>query len=132
MDLVASYIAGLLLFLVLDLVWIKQVMRPMFERHLGDIMLDDPRVLPAAAFFVLYQAGLFYLAVMPAIEAGSWHVATLQGALLGLIAYGTYEATNLATLKRWTPMMLAVDVAWGVFTSAATATAAYLTWRALN
>ena len=131
MELFAAYFAALLLFLVLDVVWIKTVMRPIFQRRLGDYMLDDPRLAPAVAFFVIYQAGLLYFAIMPAIDAGSWVVAAIDGALLGLIAYGTYETTNLATLKRWTPRMLAIDTGWGGVSSALTAIAGFFTYQAL-
>ena len=42
-----------------------------------------------------------------------------MGAVLGLVAYGTYDITNLATLKNWSrdPGSLA-DLAWGTVRSA--------------
>lgn len=128
MELLVSYAAALVLFAIIDLTWIKFVTGPVFSQTLGDMMLDDPRPLPAIAFFVVYQAGLLYLAVLPAIAAGSWIAAATNGALLGLIAYGTYEATNLATLKRWTVRMAVLDVVWGVLSSAVCAVAAYLVY----
>ena len=131
MELITSYAAALALFVTIDLVWIRLVTGPIFTRSLGDMMLDDPRPLPAAAFFVFYLAGLFYLAVLPAVDADSWRMAAVNGALLGLIAYGTYDATNLATLRRWTIQMAIVDVAWGVFSSAVTAVAAFTIYRGL-
>jgi uncharacterized membrane protein len=39
------------------------------------------------------------LAVQPALTAGSWRIGLLNGAVLGLIAHGTYDFTNYATLK---------------------------------
>lgn len=131
MELIATYAAALVLFVIMDLVWIKLVTGPIFTRSLGDMMLDDPRPLPAAAFFVFYLAGLFYLAILPAVAAGSWSLAAMNGALLGLIAYGTYDATNLATLRRWTVQMAVVDVAWGMFSSSVTAVAAFTIYRGL-
>ncbi|MEL7468894.1 MAG: DUF2177 family protein [Pseudomonadota bacterium] len=132
MEYLAGYIAALLLFVVLDLVWIKFVMRPIFTRSLGDLMLEDPRMTPAIVFFILYQMGILYLAVMPAVEADSWALAGLHGALIGLIAYGTYESTNLATLKRWTSKMAAIDVSWGVVSSTLTALFGFLTVSSLT
>ena len=38
---------------------------------------------------------------MPAVNGASWVTALVNGALLGLVAYGTYDMTNLATLKNW-------------------------------
>lgn len=125
MEYLASYFAALVLFVVIDLVWIKMVMRPVFERSIGSIMLPDPHMGAALSFFVLYIAGVTYFAVIPAADAGSWTIAAIHGALLGVIAYGTYETTNLATLKGWTLKMAIIDVAWGAGLSALVATAGF-------
>jgi uncharacterized membrane protein len=37
----------------------------------------------------------------------------LLGALLGLVAYGTYDLTNQATLKEWPSIVTVVDLVWG-------------------
>lgn len=131
MEYVAAYFASLLLFLAIDIVWIKNVMRPIFERSLGQFLLPDPLLGPALAFFVLYQAGLLYFAVLPAVAAGTWTIAALHGGLLGLIAYGTYETTNLATLRGWTMRMATIDVIWGCGLSAVSATAGFFVFTAL-
>lgn len=131
MEFLASYIVVLVVFTAIDLVWIKMIMRPIFERNIGSMMLPDPHIGAALAFFVLYQAGLIYFAVLPAVELGSWTLATLHGALLGMIAYGTYEMTNLSTLKGWTLQMAIVDVAWGATLSALAATIGYFVWTTI-
>ena len=125
MEILASYVGALAVFIVVEAVWIRNVTRPIFERNIGDIMLPDPHFGAALAFFLIYQAGLIYFAVLPAAEAGSWLIAAIHGALLGIIAYGTYETTNLATLKGWTLHMAIVDVAWGAAVSAFVAVAGY-------
>ena len=132
MEFVASYLASLILFLIIDVLWIKTVMRPIFERSIGSIMLEDPRMGPAAAFFLVYLAGVTFFAVVPAVEVGSWTVAALHGMFLGIIAYGTYDATNFATLKGWTLKMSAIDTAWGGFISAIAATAGYFVVQAMS
>ena len=40
-------------------------------------------------------------AVLPGLAEGGWTKALLWGGLFGLFAYGTYDLTNLATLKNW-------------------------------
>ena len=124
-----SYVAALLVFLSIDIIWIRAVMRPLFERNLGEILLETPRLGTAGAFYALYVAGIVYFAVAPAIASVSWRTAAVNGAIIGFLAYGTYEATNLATLKGWTYEMLGIDLAWGVFLTAATAVAGYTTFR---
>lgn len=132
MEVFASYFAALIVFVILDLIWIKMIMRPIFVSDIGDIMLEDPRMTPAISFFLLYQAGIAYFAVVPAVETGSWVIAAAHGALLGLIAYGTYETTNLATLKNWTNRMLAIDIGWGTASSAVSAVVGYAVYMALT
>lgn len=129
--LAASYIASLAVFLAVDSVWIQRVMGPMFRRRVGALMLAKPRLGAAAAFYLLYVAGTIYLAVVPALDSGDLWMATLNGAIIGLLAYGTYEATNLATLKGWDYQMLSIDVAWGAFLTAVTATTGFIVYQAL-
>ena len=43
----------------------------------------------------------------------------MKGALLRLVAhYGTYDMSNLSTLKNWSVSVTIVDLAWGVALSA--------------
>ena len=52
-----------------------------------------------------------------------------RGALFGLVAYATYDLTNLATLRGWSLPVTLVDIAWGAAVtalSAAVATAVLL------
>ncbi len=53
-------------------------------------MRDGVNVAPAAVFYALYVSGLVYFAVLPALEQQSIAKALIAGALLGLVAYGTY------------------------------------------
>jgi uncharacterized membrane protein len=129
MSLLVSYAASLVVFLSIDILWIKTVMQPLFERNLGELLLETPRMGPAGAFYALYVAGIIYLAVLPAAAADSLRTAAVNGAVVGFLAYGTYEITNLATLKGWSYEMVAIDVSWGVFLTTLTAVAGYMAYR---
>jgi uncharacterized membrane protein len=120
-----SYAVALTVFLGIDIVWIRNVMQPVFERNLGPFLLDTPRLGAAAAFYALYIAGVIYFAVSPAAAGGSWRIAAVNGALVGFLAYGTYEATNFATLKGWTHEMALVDVLWGTALTSVAAVAGF-------
>jgi len=100
-------------FLALDAMMLRFVMRPLFEQHLGDWLLKEIRLVPAIIFYLFYVAGLLWLVSLPALRAGMPFHALIGGAVLGAMAYGTYEFTNYATLRAWSPQMVAVDVAWG-------------------
>jgi uncharacterized membrane protein len=65
-------------------------------------------------------------AVLPAVSAGDWKVALGLGALLGFVAYATYDLTNLATLKQWPVKIVIIDLIWGTLLTAAVATLTYL------
>ena len=49
---------------------------------------------------------------------------TNPAAVLGLVAYGTYDLTNLATLKVWSLRVTMIDMAWGSFVTAVSSAAA--------
>ncbi|MBU2868499.1 DUF2177 family protein [Pacificibacter marinus] len=113
MQLIILYISTVIVFLGIDVVFLKTVMRPIFEARLDDWLLQDFRIGPAAVFYLAYIGGLLFFVSWPALETGSILTVFAKAALLGMMAYGTYEFTNYATLTRWDPTMVAVDVIWG-------------------
>ena len=52
--------------------------------------------------------------------------ALLAGLVLGLVAYGTYDLTNLSTLKNWPLSVSLIDLAWGTVLTGAAATGGLL------
>ncbi|MEB0048143.1 MULTISPECIES: DUF2177 family protein [unclassified Pseudomonas] len=105
-----AYAGTLLAFLVLDGVWLGVLMAPTYRALLGGLMLDQPLLAPAAVFYLLYVIGCVVFVVLP---SSSWQRAARLGALLGLVAYGTYDLSNWATLKGWSAQLAAMDMAWG-------------------
>ena len=110
---VLLYISTAIVFLALDIVMLKKVMYPLFSANIGPMMLEDLRMGPAAVFYLFYVVGVIWFVSIPALNVGSIAQAFLAGAVLGALAYGTYEFTNFATLKGWTAQMVMVDVIWG-------------------
>lgn len=119
--LILVFITGLI-FLLADAVMLPKVIKPMFERHLRNTMLDSPRVLPAVLFYILYLGGMVWFAGWPALSVGDPAMALLNGAILGFVAYGTYELVSWTVMRNWHPSMVLVDMAWG---TALTAVAAW-------
>ena len=119
------YAVALLVMIVGDALWLSYFARAMFRPTLGSMLLDDPRWLAAALFYLLYAAGIVWFAVTPALRSGSWSSAALSGALLGFLAYMTYDLTNLATIRAWTMQLALIDMAWGTLLTAVAATASY-------
>lgn len=113
MQIAVLYMITALVFLALDAVMLKLVLQPLFEKHLSTWLLDEIRWGPAIVFYLLYVAGLIWLVSLPALRSGNLAQALLGGAVVGAMAYGTYEFTNYATLRTWAPQMVAVDLVWG-------------------
>ena len=113
MQLLTLYAITALIFLALDAIMLTRVMSPLFERHIGDFLLSELRLGAAVAFYLAYIVGVLYFVSVPALAADMPSKALLNGAILGAMAYGTYEFTNLATLKGWSWQMVATDVTWG-------------------
>ncbi|MBR7196554.1 DUF2177 family protein [Pseudomonas sp. 14A] len=118
-----AYVATLLTFLLLDGIWLGLLMAPTYRELLGSLMLDKPLLLPAAVFYCLYVIGCVVFVVLPAL---SWQRAAKLGALLGLVAYGTYDLTNWATLRDWSVQVSLMDWAWGTVATAVACTVGYL------
>ncbi|WP_285416914.1 DUF2177 family protein [Pseudomonas sp. efr-133-TYG-5] len=118
-----AYFATLLAFLLLDGLWLGVLMAPTYRELLGSLMLEKPLLLPATVFYGLYVFGCVVFVVLPALN---WQRAMRLGALLGLVAYGTYDLTNWATLRGWSVQVSILDWAWGTFATAVACTVGYL------
>lgn len=121
----AAYVATSVVFLGIDYIWLSRAMA-FYKLELGGLLAEKPNLAIAGGFYALYVAGIIALAVVPADRNGSWITALLLGGVLGLIAYGTYDLTNLATLKGWSIKVAVVDIVWGTFLTATSSLAGYL------
>lgn len=117
-----AYIRTLVSFLLFDGLWLGVVAKTFYRDQLGDLMSPNPNLAVAALFYLVFAAAIIVLAVRPGLEAGTVWAAVGYGAVLGFAAYGTYDLTNLATLKGWPVPLSIVDLIWGtVLTSVASA-----------
>lgn len=130
MPVIVLYAVTVTVFLLLDAVMLRFVMQPLFRRHLGDQLLDGIRLAPAIAFYALYIAGLIWLVSLPALRGGTsvW----LPAAVIGFMAYGTYEFTSFAVMRNWHWQMVATDVIWGMALTAISAAAGVWVARLLG
>lgn len=125
---VVAYAATAVIFFAIDFLWLSNAVG-FYRERLGELLLDKPNLGYAAGFYLLYVGGIVMLAVVPALNAGSWSNAALAGAVLGLVAYGTYDMTNLSTLRNWSLTVSLVDMAWGTALTAVSATGGYFVTR---
>ena len=120
------YLATLVAFFAIDLVWLGLVARTFYRKHLGFLMAPSPNWPAAVLFYLLFVGGILVFVVVPGLESGSLVTTLVRGALFGLITYATYDLTNLATLKDWPVILTIVDLIWGTVLSTAVSFAGYM------
>jgi uncharacterized membrane protein len=126
---IIAYFSGLIAMAVLDGAWLSFATGSIYKPGIGPLMADKPVIPAAILFYLIYAAGVAYLITLPALAAGSLGSAITRGAVLGFIAYGTYDLTSLAILRGWPVNVTIIDMIWGALLTAASAGAAYLMTR---
>jgi len=115
---------------ILDALWLFTMTTRLYRREMPDLLLPAPSWPPALLFYLLYAAGVVVLVVLPALaQQHSLLRAALTGALLGVVAYGTYDLTNQATVRGWSSTVTVVDMVWGGTLTAIVVTIAVLVAR---
>jgi uncharacterized membrane protein len=117
------HVATLVVFLAIDMVWLGLIARGFYRVQMAGLMREDVNWWAALLFYVLFVAGLLVFAVIPTLGQSPVRAA-LAGGLFGLVAYATYDLTNLATLRGFPARVAVVDMAWGFVLCALTAAAA--------
>ncbi|WP_442578246.1 DUF2177 family protein [Mesorhizobium sp. ASY16-5R] len=117
----AAYSITLVIFLALDALWLGALARGFYAERMGGLMLDQPRWLIAALFYLLYVVGLVYFAVTTGLAIWDWRIAAFNGGLFGFFCYLTYNATCLAVIRGFDPLLAVVDTGWGTVASAISA-----------
>jgi uncharacterized membrane protein len=123
MNFILSYIIILILFLVLDGPMILHINRPMYDTQFNRINncsnnnISNNRIFISVviAYFLL-ALSIYLFIVHP--EIGNYKIDYLKlcikSILLGLIIYGIYNSTNMATIKEWGVKEFIVDTVWGM------------------
>lgn len=117
--------ATLAIFFGMDFTWLHFTLEPLYKPVLGSMLTPNVNVSAAGLFYFLYAVAILILVVRPARRENSALTALLTGAVLGFIAYGTYDLTNLATLRDFTLTLTIADMAWGSFVTAVAASVGY-------
>ena len=110
---VVAAVCAAMVFLAGDFGWITTMSPRLYQPALGAILAHKPDLVATAAFYALYLVGVMVFGVAPGVRAGTSTRSLASGVLLGLVAYGTYDLTNQATLKVWTVNVTLIDMGWG-------------------
>lgn len=123
MHAIKCLVPTLLLFCLLDYLWLGNIGKSLYIDNLGNLLLIkgktiNPRLIPAAIVYLLF-AVMLWMIILPLADfniAKSFY----YGALVGFVIYGIYDMTNLAVLKDWTLFIAIADWFWGIFLCAVT------------
>ena len=119
--LVATLIASLI-FLIIDVIWLSFATKSFYRPLIGNLLTDKPVMWAAALFYILYVFGMSLVVIHPCVDSGNLMKTLYTGFIFGLVAYGTYNLTNMAVLKGWSPTVTFVDMFWGGSLTAVSAT----------
>ena len=120
-----AFVATAICFSLLDFIWLGTIAFPFYQSEIGPLLLPSPNWTAGLSFYLMYLIGIFYFAVLPGVRAGSALKGLINGAVFGLMAYGTYDLTNMATLAGWSWTVGAVDMAWGAVLTSMSALAGF-------
>lgn len=123
--LLKSYLLTTLVFFAIDILWLGVIAKGFYNKHLRSFLAPRVNWTAAIVFYLLFIVGIFYFAIVPAVEEGSLNKAMIDGALFGFFTYATYDLTNLATLRKWPIKIVIVDIIWGVILTFSVSSAGY-------
>jgi uncharacterized membrane protein len=115
---ILHYIIVFAIFLAIDAAWLMTAGRTFYVSEIGGLLRPEPNLAVAFAFYALYSLGLLIFVIEPGLNRPGIWPAVVTGGLFGLVAYATYDMTNLATLKGFTWRVAAIDMIWGTVLSA--------------
>ena len=127
-SLIISFIFVSTIFLIVDVVWLSFTVKSLYRPALGSLLKDKPVMWAAVLFYFIYMIGVALIILKPALTSDSIFQALWTGFVFGVVAYGTYNLTNMATLKNWSSSIVWIDMFWGGFlTGFSSAVGIYLT-----
>lgn len=121
-----AYAFAAVAFVAGDITWLTVAGQRLYRPVIGPLLADKLNGGAGVVFYVVYLSGVVILAIGPALRAGSLRMAAVNGLVLGLVAYGTYDLTNQATLRLWSTRLTLIDMTWGGCLTAAAAAIGFL------
>lgn len=119
------YISTFLVLAGLDGVWLGFISRNFYQKHLGYLFAEKVTMWPVYLFYPIYALGVLFFVILPSLEAKSFSMAIMRGALLGFVAYSAYDLTNQATINNWPIVITAADLLWGIVVTTLTSIIIY-------
>ena len=111
--LITATLISALIFLIIDVIWLSFSVKSFYRPNIGHLLLDTPVMWAAILFYLIYVIGLAVVIIEPSFDYQNTQKFLIKAFMFGLVAYGTYNLTNMATIKGWSPNVVFVDMIWG-------------------
>ena len=111
--LISATLISALIFLIIDVIWLSFSVKSFYRPNIGHLLLDTPVMWAAILFYLIYVIGLAVVIIEPSLDYQNTQKLLIKAFMFGLVAYGTYNLTNMATIKGWSPNVVFVDMIWG-------------------
>lgn len=110
-----NWFIALIVFGIVDYVYLKFIGAPMFSKMILKIQNSKMvvRFFPALLAYLLLGFSVAYFVLPKISKRNTLRDSIIHGGLLGLVVYGVYDMTNLATIKHWNPKIALIDTIWG-------------------
>ena len=111
--LILATLISALVFLIIDVIWLSFSVKSFYRPNIGHLLLETPVMWAAILFYLIYVIGLAVVIIEPSLDYQNTQKLLIKAFMFGLVAYGTYNLTNMATIKGWSPSVVFVDMIWG-------------------
>lgn len=111
MNEIFKYLLTAITFFIIDIIWIRLFAMSMYQKYIAEIMTSTVRPLPIILFYIFYPLILYI--VLKLINVSSLQNLLIISFLIGVLAYGTYNLTNMGILKEWNWSIVIIDTIWG-------------------
>ena len=112
---IITFLSVTTIFLLIDIIWLSQSFNYIYQPNIGELLRENIIIFPAILFYIIYPLGATILVALPSLEKVLLKTIFINGFVLGVIAYGTYNLTNMATLEGWSAKVVIIDMIWGGF-----------------
>lgn len=118
---ISVFFLSTFLVVIFDYIWLGLIMKKFYVEALAPFgrVIDGSismNIWPAILVYILLGLGLTFFVILPTSTLPILRT-TLTAIIFGVVVYGVYDLTNLATLKDWTISIVIADIIWGAVIS---------------
>jgi uncharacterized membrane protein len=118
---ISVFFLSTFLVVIFDYIWLGLIMKKFYVEALAPFgrVIDGSismNIWPAILVYILLGLGLTFFVILPTSTLPILRTV-LTAVIFGVVVYGVYDLTNLATLKDWTSSIVIADIIWGAVIS---------------